>query len=90
MQLQLALRDTSLAAYASVLPKLRKLQQLVLDYAKSAGTFTDPDLQAHFGTPGSTHRTRRSELVKLGLIVDTGQRTTREGSNRRYIVWTAA
>ena len=46
---------------------------------------TDFDLEVICDNHGSTYRTRRSELVELGYVADSGQRRMQEGSNR--IVW---
>jgi hypothetical protein len=48
--------------------------------------FTDVDMCSYFQNNGSTYRTRRSELVDKGLIVDTGERMTLP-SKRRAIIW---
>ena len=79
--------DTSHAAAEAIVPKLRKLQQIVLDHHKRAGNrgLTDFDLESLCGDHGSTYRTRRAELVEFGLIADSGMRRLQHGRNR--IVW---
>lgn len=81
--------DTSRAAAEAISPRIRKLQFDVLSYAEScgAGGFIDPAMNDHFGVNSSTYRTRRSELVDLGLIADTGQRRTIGDGGRKFAVW---
>lgn len=77
--------STSFEAASSVLPRLRKLQQVVYDHFVAAKQLTDLDLETRCGDHGSTYRTRRAELVELGLLRDTGQRKHQAGRNR--IIW---
>lgn len=82
--------DTSHEAAESISPRLRELQELVLDYAASQPDgFTDIDLNRHFDTHGSTYRTRRSELVAKGYIRDSGERRAygANGTGRRHVIW---
>lgn len=81
--------DTSHAAAAEITPRLRELQLAVLDYAASRGPdgFTDPEMNAHFVTTSSTYRTRRSELVGKGFILDTGRRRVAGEGGRKHAVW---
>ena len=48
---------------------------------------TDLDLQSYFNNHKSTHRTRRSELTKMGLIMDTGLRRFQDNAHR--VLWVA-
>lgn len=84
---------TSHEAAAAIAPKIGKLQQEVLDWAKedpqSFYGFTDRQLCAamfarHPGTRESTWRTRRSELRDLGLIVSFDHKLI---GGKRHIVW---
>lgn len=80
--------DTSRAAAAAILAQLPHLQQAVYAYAlmRGADGFTDEEMLAWFKSHSSTYRSRRSELTRAGLIVDTGRR--RLLSTRRHaIVW---
>ncbi|ADL71023.1 hypothetical protein SEQ_HALENA_58 [Mycobacterium phage Halena] len=91
---------TSHAAAASINPKkLRQSQQAIL---KVMGRFrngaTDQDIARYYGFSGwaetlpqspSGLRTRRAELVDLGLVVDSGERK-RLPSGRKAIVWAKA
>src|SRR6478609_1701528 len=43
------------------------------------------DLENRFNNPGSTYRSRRSELTAMGLLRDSGQRREQEGGTR--IIW---
>lgn len=79
--------ETSRMAAESVVPKLRKLQAEVLAYAQGCGFigFTDLDLAKHFNNAGSTYRTRRAELVRLGLIEDSSKMRIQKG--RAHTIW---
>lgn len=81
---------TSFQAAAAVAPKLREIQKVVLEHLRAAGArgMTDLDLQTECGDHGSTFRTRRSELVDLGLVRDSGRRLLQDG--RKRIVWVIA
>lgn len=82
--------DTSHEAAEFISPHIRELQRKVLAYAFRCGYggFTDVALNRHFGTTSSTYRTRRSELVAKGLIVDSGERVKNPGERgRRHAVW---
>lgn len=79
--------ETSRMAAEEVVPKLRKLQAEVLAFAQGCGFvgFTDLDLAKHFNNAGSTYRTRRAELVRLGLIEDSAKMKIQKG--RAHTVW---
>jgi len=80
--------DTSRAAAQAILAQLPHLQQAVYAYAlmRGADGFTDEEMLTWFKSHSSTYRSRRSELTRAGLIVDTGRR--RLLSTRRHaIVW---
>jgi hypothetical protein len=72
---------------------LTQKQQLVLSYFRALRQMTDVDLRNRLradlvipaNRDGSTYRTRRSELVDLGKLRDSGQKRFQEGSNR--IIW---
>jgi hypothetical protein len=74
---------TSRQAAEEVIDKITDIQQKVLNYALDRGYtgFTDEQLNFYFNTHKSTYRSRRAELVKKGLIVDSG--TTRD----KMTVW---
>jgi hypothetical protein len=81
--------DTSHQAAAAVTPGLRELQQRVETFARLAGFdgFTDAEMEDKLDDPGSTLRTRRSELTARNIVLDSGQRRTFGDSTRRRIVW---
>ena len=66
---------TSRQAAEQVIDKITDIQQKVLNYAQDRGYtgFTDEQLNIYFNTHKSTYRSRRAELVKKGLIVDSGK-----------------
>lgn len=80
---------TSRAAAESIAPKAGTLRALVLDaIQKSAYGLTDEDLQEILHLNPSTQRPRRIELVRMGLVCDSGEtRLTRSG--RKATVWVA-
>ena len=79
---------TSRAAAQSILAQLPNLQQAVYAYAYAVGPhgFTDDDLGNYFRSFRSTYRSRRSELTRAGLIMDTG-RTRLLSTRRQATVW---
>ena len=66
---------TSRQAAEGVINKITDIQQRVLNYALARGSvgFTDEQLNNYHHTYKSTYRSRRAELVKKGLIVDSGK-----------------
>ena len=83
--------QTSHDAAASV-KRIRENQQLILACIKRLGPVTDEQLvkKLSFYTPMSPSgiRTRRNELVKQGLVRDSGHRE-KLASGRLAILWTA-
>jgi hypothetical protein len=79
---------TSHEAAQAVTPSLTAVQRRVMRYAQAKGQFIDLDLEVHAGDHGSTLRTRRRELVDLGLLRDSGGTRRPEGRARRFIIWT--
>ena len=80
---------TSRKAAQAILAQLPALQQAVYAYAYAQGPhgFTDDDLGNYFRSFRSTYRSRRSELTRAGLIMDTG-RTRLLPTRRSAIIWT--
>ena len=80
--------DTSQEATRQITPSLRQLQLHVLEYAATRGDqgFIDPEMLLDLESMSSTYRTRRSELVDLGLVEDTGRRSS-GGGRSTYAVW---
>jgi len=71
---------------------VRKSQQAIYALIQALGGATDEELVRRVRSAGipmseSGVRTRRSELVKHGLVVDSGERK-RTVAGRRTIVWT--
>lgn len=81
--------DTSHEAAEEVTPALRDLQALVLAYAvrRGASGFTDPEMNEDFGSHLSTYRTRRAELVGMGMVEDSGERLQVGGKGRKHAIW---
>ncbi len=89
--------ETSLAAAESV-TKITEKQRSVLHVLKLAGPMTDQEIRRTFSrwyhgedwqvSPQSESglRTRRSELVRRGLVRDSGERRKLE-SGRMAVVW---
>jgi hypothetical protein len=79
---------TSHEAADSVAPKLKKIQIMVdAMHRKYPHGLTDWELDEVMGGnhERSTYRTRRAELTRYGLIVNSGHVRHQHGSNR--IVW---
>lgn len=81
---------TSYRAASGVLHKLQPVQLRVMAELKRAGEsgLTDFELEEICGDHGSTFRTRRAELVEVGLVRDSGRLRQIKGQNR--IVWVTA
>jgi hypothetical protein len=79
---------TSRAAAQAISAQLPALQKAVYAYAYRCGPngFTDQDLAWYFNSHRSTYRSRRSELTRAGLIMDTG-RTRILPTRRSAIIW---
>lgn len=82
--------ETSWAAAASV-TDIRQSQNEVFAMFRKYGPMTDEDLAARYEGRQSPSglRTRRSELVHLGLLRDTDQRRLLS-TGRKGIVWAVA
>lgn len=81
--------ETSRAAAEGIKPAAGTLRAKVLDCIKnSASGLSDENVQDLLQMPASTQRPRRIELVRAGLVVDSGKtRLTRSG--RSAVVWCA-
>jgi len=78
--------ETSLEAAEGIAPRMNALRQVVLNHFAVRGDMTDLQLQILCANHGATFRTRRAELVQMGLIRDSGRRTVQLKRNR--IIWT--
>jgi hypothetical protein len=79
--------DTSIDAALSVYPDLKKFQSEVMAYADTRPLgFTDEEMNLYFNTHRSTYRARRSELMHMGLILDSGSRR-KMLNGRNATVW---
>lgn len=85
--------ETSHAAAASV-RNIRKSQSNILQVLKKNGPLSDEELIRHYRAAGlppqseSGIRTRRAELVRLSLVVDSGDKAV-TASGRNTILWEA-
>ena len=80
---------TSKAAAKAIEPSAATLRAKVLDAIRAApGGLTDEEGQAVTGLKVQTYTPRRGELVKQGLIEDSGG-TRATSSGRKAVVWTA-
>jgi len=61
-------------------------RQAVLAYLKDNGFSTDEQMQKALGMNPSTQRPRRVELVRLGLVMNTGLTGT-TSSGRSAVLW---
>lgn len=79
---------TSVEAGERIQPNAGTLRAEVLEYLKHCGPSTDEEMQHYMNLNPSTQRPRRIELVRAGLVYDSGQtRPTRSG--RSAVVWRA-
>lgn len=78
--------STSFSAASSVIANLKEIQQEVYHVLSSyPDGLTDYELEEKCGSHGATYRTRRAELVELGLVINTGLKKKILGHNR--IIW---
>jgi len=82
--------ETSVAAAAVIKPHVNELQKRILNRLHFVGSrgCTDEELQVEF-TNANTERPRRIELVRMGLVKDSG-RTRETSSGRKATVWVLA
>lgn len=82
--------DTSRAAAVSMAPSVGQLQSMVLAHIRSCHWqgVTDDEGEHRLGLHHTTYAPRRNELVKLGLVEDSGNRRVAT-SGRRQKVWIA-
>ena len=77
---------TSKAAAKEIEPHMTDLQRQLLTWLRNNGPATDREMQGWIPMDPNTQRPRRVELVRLGLVRDTGEkRKTRSG--RSAVVW---
>ena len=82
---------TSLEAAEAIEPKVGTLRRAVLECIRSSALhgWTDEQIQRLTNMGPSTQRPRRVELMRAGLVVDSG-RTRKTASGRNATVWVAA
>jgi hypothetical protein len=80
--------ETSRAAAEHIEPRSGTLRAVVLRCLRTDGPMTDEDLQIATGMGESTERPRRVELVRAGLVRDSGQRCE-VMSGRLAVLWEA-
>ena len=79
---------TSERAAQEIAGSAESLRRRCLDYIQRCGPCSDDDIQQGLSINPSTERPRRIELVKLGLVRDSGQQgKTRSG--RDCTLWCA-
>jgi len=79
---------TSERAAQEIAGSVGTLRRMILDYIQRIGPISDEQIQDHFMMNPSTERPRRIELVKLGLVRDSGL-TIRTRSGRACTLWCA-
>jgi hypothetical protein len=82
-------QSTSVEAHESIKPLKPTLQQLVFEKIRNHPVgLTDEQIQNLTGLRTQSETARRNELVKLGLVKDSGLRRV-ASSGRKAIVWVA-
>lgn len=81
---------TSVAAAEAAKPLAATYRAILLEHIRSRGIqgVTDEEAQIDLGMDQNTQRPRRVELVRAGLVRDSG-RTRRTRSGRQAVVWVA-
>jgi hypothetical protein len=78
--------ETSRAAAEQAKPGAATQRQTVLEHIEAMGGLTDEQISDQLGISPNAARPRRVELVRLGLVADSGRkRATRSG--RMASVW---
>lgn len=80
--------DTSMAAAVAAVPAAKTQRHAVWTALLAAGPMTDEQIQHALSMNPSTERPRRVELVRSGLVRDSGQRA-KTSSGRLATVWVA-
>lgn len=80
--------DTSREAAERIEPRTGTLRASVLRFLRAYGPATDEQVQRALAMGPSTQRPRRVELVRAGLVRDSGQRGETD-SGRRAVRWEA-
>jgi hypothetical protein len=82
--------ETSIAAARSIAPTIAASQAEVLVLFREFGPMTDEEARQSYGEGGrqseSGLRSRRAELVRMGLLEDSGRRWPGR-TGRQMIVW---
>jgi len=82
-----AMTDTSLLAYASILPTLTKRQKEVLRFMQYHNCpITNKELASTMGRPINEITPRCNELVKKGIVEEKGRKRD-EFTGRVAILW---
>ena len=78
--------DTSIAAAREIEPLKETLRSKVLAYLNDRVGATDEMMQRDLQMNPSTQRPRRIELVRMGLVKDSGV-TMKTASGRQATIW---
>mgnify|MGYP001411246627 CR=1 FL=1 len=84
-------RETSRDAARAIEPHAGQMREQVLAYLRRVGSYgaTDEEIQRVLGLSPNTARPRRVDLVRSGLVCDSG-RTRATASGRKATVWVVA
>jgi hypothetical protein len=82
------IRQTSLMAYEDILPELSQRHQEYIEALRQIGhPATDLEVSRYAGHSDPNYfRPRRNELVKMGLVVESGHRPC-SVSGKTALVW---
>ncbi len=67
-------RDTSIISYRDIKSQLGARQKVVLDVIRYLGAPTNAEISDYLGLSINTITPRTNELVKKGLVCDTGKK----------------
>lgn len=81
--------ETSEAAAKAIKPSTATLRYEVLEAIRFLNGATDEQIQEFTGFNPSTSRPRRVELVRMGLVKDSGE-TRNTSSGRKATFWVVA
>lgn len=80
-------QPTSIMAARQIVPMITEFKKRVIAYAMSKGHegFCDAEMNNFFGEINSSYRTRRADLTRDGIILNSGR--TKKYGRAKHIIW---